>query len=72
MTEANIKARDKYLTCFSLSGKDNLRYKQLNMELNHIYIMGLNGYPQDLPGVMKVPNTYIPKSNKKQKLQEDL
>ena len=27
--EANIKAREKYLTCLFLSGVDNLRYKQL-------------------------------------------
>ena len=41
-----------------LSGSDNLSYKKLKKELKNNYIMGLDGHPQDLSGVMKLLNNY--------------
>ena len=40
----------------------NFRYKQTNTYLNNNYIVGTDGYPQDLPGVMKLLNKYITES----------
>ena len=45
-----------------LIGLDKLRYKQLNTELKNNYIMGMDGYPQDLPGFIKLLNSYIVES----------
>ena len=42
-----------------LSGADNFRYKQFKKDLKNNYIVGMDGYPQDLPGVMKLMNSYI-------------
>ena len=57
--EAKIKARDKYLTCPFLSGRDNLRYKQLRTVLNNNYIMGMNGNPCYLPGFINLLKIYL-------------
>ena len=57
--EAYIKARERYLTYMFLRGSENLRYKQTKTYLKNSYIMGMDGYPQDLQGVMKLLNNYI-------------
>ena len=57
--ESNIKAKEICLTCMFIIRADNLRYKQLNIELKNNCIMGIDRYSQDLPGVMKLLNNYI-------------
>ena len=57
--EANTKAREIYLTYMFLRGADNLKYKQLKTDLRNNHIMGMDGYPQDLLGFMKLLNNYI-------------
>ena len=47
--EGEIKAKEKYLTCLFLSLVDKLMYAQLKAEPKNNYIMGMHGYPQDLP-----------------------
>ena len=48
-----------------LNESDNMRYKKLKTEQKKRYIMGLDGYPQDLPAVMKILHSYITESEKK-------
>ena len=43
-----------------LNGAYKLRYKQLKTELKNNYTMGMDGYLQYLPRVMKILNIYIP------------
>ena len=62
--EHKIEDRIKYLNCLLLRGANNLRYKKLRTELKNNYIMGLDGYLQDLSGVMKLLNNYITESRK--------
>ena len=57
--EANIKSIERYIACMFLIVSENLRYKQLNKELKNNYIVVMDGYPQDLPVVMKLLNNYI-------------
>ena len=57
--ESNIKYRGEYMTCIFLIGADNLRYKQLNVDLNSNYIIGMYGYHQDILVVVKLLNNYI-------------
>ena len=51
----NIKSKEIFLTCLFLIGANHIIKKQLNNELK-FYIMVINGYPQELPGVMKLIN----------------
>ena len=48
-TEENIKARERQLMCMFLSGSYNLRYKKLKIDIKNKYIMGMGGYPKELP-----------------------
>ena len=59
MIEANIKARAKQRIIIFLIGEDKLRNKKLNTQLNNNYIMGMDGYPQDLPVTMKLIKDHI-------------
>ena len=45
--------------CIFLSGAEKLRYKQPKAELKNNYIPGMDGYLQDLPGVMKLINNFF-------------
>ena len=45
-----------------LSITDNLRYKKLKKDMKNNYIMVMDGYPQDLLGVMKLLKNYITES----------
>ena len=49
------KSKEIFLTCLFLIGANHIIKKQLNNELK-FYIMVINGYPQELPGVMKLIN----------------
>ena len=51
---------------------EKVRYKQLNTELKNNYIMGMDGYPQDLPGVIKLLNNYITSSGNNKNLRKIL
>ena len=42
-----------------LSLSENFRYKQLKTRLKNNYILGMYGYPQYPPGVVKILNNYI-------------
>ena len=47
-----------------LIGSYNMGYNQLKMDINNNYIMSMDCYLQDLPGVMKLLNNYIIESRK--------
>ena len=47
------------MTCLLLNGTNNLSYKQLKTEPKKNYIIGLDGYPEQLPLLMKLINNYI-------------
>ena len=52
-----------------LSAPDNLRYKQLKTEIKNNHIMGMDGFPQDLAGVMKLINNYITENGNNRNLR---
>ena len=54
----------------SLNGAGISNYKKLKTELKNNYIMGLDGYLQDLLVVMKPMNKYITKLKEQKFLKE--
>jgi len=51
-TDAQNKARDKFLACVFLAGVDRNRFKAVLDDLNNDFLTGNVSYPEDVPGML--------------------